>query len=143
MQKPLVSIIVPVYDVEEYLDRCVESLLSQTLKDIEIILIDDGSPDRCGEICDRYAVQDHRVRVIHKENAGLSRARNQGIDEARADLIAFIDSDDYVDHDMIEMLYDNLIKEDADVSVCGFYQHYIEGTAITEDRIGYRTADTH
>ena len=135
MQRPLVSIIVPVYEVEEYLDKCVQSLLSQSMRDIEIILVDDGSPDGCGRMCDGYADADPRVRVIHKKNGG--------IDAAQADLIAFIDSDDYVDEDMIETLYNALVKEDADVSVCGFYQHYTEKVTVTEDRIGYCTADTY
>ncbi|MBQ3930838.1 MAG: glycosyltransferase family 2 protein [Firmicutes bacterium] len=143
MQRPLVSIIVPVYEVEEYLDKCVQSLLSQSMRDIEIILVDDGSPDGCGRMCDGYADADPRVRVIHKKNGGLSDARNHGIDAAQADLIAFIDSDDYVDEDMIETLYNALVKEDADVSVCGFYQHYTEKVTVTEDRIGYCTADTY
>ena len=142
MHRPLVSIIVPVYEVEEYLDKCVQSLLSQTMRDIEIILVDDGSPDNCGRMCDGYAEADPRVRVIHKKNGGLSDARNHGIDAARADLIAFIDSDDYVDKDMIETLYDALVKADADVSVCGFYQHYTEKVTVTEDRIGRCAADT-
>ena len=94
--KPKVSIIVPVYNVEKYLDRCMESLLNQTLKDIEIILVDDGSPDNCPQICDEYAKKDSRVKVVHKVNAGLGYARNSGLDVASGEYVAFVDSDDYV-----------------------------------------------
>ncbi len=97
--KPVVSVIVPVYNVEAYLRRCVDSLLTQTLKEIEIILVDDGSTDRCGWICDEYARQDDRIRVIHQKNAGLSEARNAGIDLAEADYLMFADSDDWVEPD--------------------------------------------
>ncbi len=93
---PIVSIIVPVYNVEEYLNRCVDSILAQTFTDFELILVDDGSPDNCGTICDEYAVKDKRVRVIHQTNGGLSAARNAGIEEAKGKYILFCDSDDYV-----------------------------------------------
>ena len=98
----LFSIIVPVYKVEEYLERCVDSLLNQTMRDIEIILVDDGSPDRCPDMCDYYAQRDNRIRVIHKANGGLSDARNAGIRIARGDYIVFVDSDDYIDSDACE-----------------------------------------
>lgn len=98
------SIVVPVYKVERYLDRCVESLIGQTYRDIEIILVDDGSPDGSGEICDKYAAIDSRVTVIHKENGGLSDARNFGIDAATGDYILFVDSDDYIDTDTCERM---------------------------------------
>ena len=98
--KPKVSIIVPVYNVEKYLVRCMESLLNQTLKEIEIILVDDGSPDNCPQMCDEYARRDSRVKVIHKSNAGLGYARNSGLDVAVGEYIAFVDSDDYVDTSM-------------------------------------------
>lgn len=100
----LYSIVVPVYKVEKYLDRCVESLIGQTYRDIEIILVDDGSPDACPEICDKYAALDSRVRVIHKENGGLSDARNFGIDAASGEYVIFVDSDDYIDLDTCERL---------------------------------------
>ena len=119
-----VSVIVPVYKVENYLKKCVNSLINQTLKDIEIILVDDGSPDSCGKICDEYAKNDSRVKVIHKQNEGLSEARNVGIMAAKSPYIGFVDSDDYVAEDMYEMLYENLIKTNADVSVCGLYDCY-------------------
>ena len=102
---PKVSIIVPVYKVEQYLDSCVHSLLNQTLKDIEIILVDDGSPDKCPIICDLYAQKDTRVKVIHKTNEGLGMARNSGIEFATGEYITFCDSDDYVDLETYETVY--------------------------------------
>lgn len=119
-----ISIIVPVYRVENYLEKCLNSLLNQTLRDIEIILVDDGSPDNCGKICDEFAQRDSRVRVIHKQNEGLSEARNVGITYAQSQFVGFVDSDDFVAEDMYETLYENLIKFDADVSVCGLYNCY-------------------
>ena len=124
--KPAISVIVPVYNVEKYLDKCVRSLTAQSLRDIEILLVDDGSTDSSGRMCDGYAAQDARIRVVHKENGGLSDARNRGIDEAAADLVAFIDSDDYVDPDMMELLYTDMRREDADVSICGMYSVYAD-----------------
>ena len=103
--EPLISVIVPVYKVEQYLDECVQSIINQTYKNLEIILVDDGSPDRCPEMCDEYARQDSRIKVIHKPNGGLSSARNAGIDIARGEYIGFVDSDDYIAHDMYEKLY--------------------------------------
>ena len=94
--EPLISVIVPIYKVEEYLNRCVESLVNQTYKNLEIILVDDGSPDNCPEMCDRWAKQDKRIRVIHKKNGGLSDARNAGMRIATGEYIAFVDSDDLV-----------------------------------------------
>ena len=111
---PLISVIVPVYKVEEYLNRCVDSILSQTFTDFELILIDDGSPDNCGKICDEYAQKDNRVCVIHKKNGGLSSARNTGIDWAfknsNSQYITFVDSDDLITKDYLEKLND-AIKE--------------------------------
>lgn len=97
METDLVSIIVPVYDAEQFLDRCIESALHQTYQNLEIVLVDDGSPDRCGDICDRHAKEDNRIVVIHQENAGPSAARNTGLDAAKGDFIYFLDSDDYID----------------------------------------------
>lgn len=104
MNLPLLSIIVPIYNVEKYLHACVESLLNQTLQDIEIILVDDGSPDNCPEICNNYALKDHRIKVIHKENQGLGYARNSGLEIATGKYITFIDPDDYIDKDAYETL---------------------------------------
>ena len=115
---PLISVIVPVYNVEKYLDRCIESVVNQTYKNLEIILVDDGSPDRSGEICDKWAAQDERIRVIHKKNAGGAAARNVAMDIAKGKLIAFVDSDDYIAADMYEHLR-KLIATGADIAECG------------------------
>ena len=123
-----ISIIVPVYKVEKYLKKCVDSILAQTFTDFELILVDDGSPDDSGKICEEYAEKDARVRVLHKENGGLSSARNAGIEVAKGKYLGFIDSDDYIAEDMYELLYNTIIKEDADLSICGIYDVY-EGKA--------------
>ena len=101
----LVSVIVPVYNVESYLDRCLGSIVNQTLKNIEIIIVDDGSPDNCPSMCDRWAKRDNRIKVIHKKNAGLGFARNSGLDVAKGEYVIFCDSDDSVDSVMYESLY--------------------------------------
>ena len=117
----LISVIIPIYNVEQYLDECLNSVINQTYKKIEIILVDDGSTDNSGNICDEYKKKDNRIKVIHKANGGLSDARNVGIKLASGKYIQFIDSDDFIDNDMIEILY-NLIKEnDADISMCSNY----------------------
>lgn len=125
---PKISVIVPVYKAEKYLHRCVDSILAQTFTDFEVLLIDDGSPDRSGEICDEYAQKDARVRVFHKKNGGVSSARNWGLDNAQGEWIAFVDSDDWVEN---HMLY-SLIKDklDADVIICDFYRHTLDETII-------------
>lgn len=138
MESPIISVIVPVYNVEAYLERCIRSIQAQTLREIEILLIDDGSTDRSGSMCDDYAAQDSRIRVIHKKNGGLSDARNAGIDAASARYIGFIDSDDYIAEDMYEMLYNDLRAEDADVAVCGIcncYSNEIRYAADTTSRL--------
>lgn len=117
---PKISVIVPVYKVEKYLDRCVRSVLAQTFRDFELILVDDGSPDSCPQMCDDWAKKDSRIRVIHQNNQGLSAARNTGIRAASGEYINFIDSDDWVSATMLSDLYRLLIKYDADISVCGF-----------------------
>lgn len=114
----LISIIVPVYKVEKYLDKCVKSLIKQTYENIEIFLIDDGSPDRCPEICDEWAKKDSRIRVIHKQNGGQGSARNVALDKATGQYICFVDSDDSVKEDYIEFLYNMLLAYDLDISVC-------------------------
>lgn len=116
-----VSIIVPCYNVERFLDRCIKTLISQTLTDLEIILVDDGSPDNVGLMCDEYAKIDSRIVVIHKRNGGLGLARNSGLEVASGDYIAFVDSDDYVDINMYATLYTAAEKENADVAFCGFW----------------------
>lgn len=117
MSQPLVSVIVPIYKVEPYLRRCLDSIVNQTYTNLEIILIDDGSPDACPQICDEYAARDNRIVVIHKENGGLSDARNAGLDICKGEYISFIDSDDWVDEKYIEMLLDLAVKENADIAV--------------------------
>lgn len=124
MNEEKISIIVPVYNVEAYLEKCVESILKQTYTNLEILLVNDGSTDKSGELCDKLALRDHRIRVIHKENGGLSDARNRGIDEASSNLIGFIDSDDYIDEDMYETLYRQMVASKADLSMCGHYDVY-------------------
>ena len=115
---PKVSVIVPVYNVEPYLPRCIDSILAQTYTDFELILVDDGSPDNSGAICDEYAAKDPRIRVIHKENGGVSSARNAGLDVATGEYVAFVDSDDYV-----SMLYlEKLIRNKCDLSICSCYK---------------------
>lgn len=121
MSLPLISIIVPVYKVEAFLPRCVDSILSQTYSNIEVILVDDGSPDRCGQICDDYASRDVRVKVIHKPNGGLSSARNAGIEIASGEYITFVDSDDWVDIDSYERLYGLIEKYDTQMACAGRY----------------------
>ena len=118
--KNKVSVIVPIYNVEQYLIHCVQTILQQSYENLEIILVDDGSPDNCGKICDEFAVQDCRVKVIHKQNGGLSDARNAGIDIATGDYITFIDSDDYVMSDMIEFLMNIIAKENTDIAQCAY-----------------------
>lgn len=121
---PKVSVIVPIYNVEKYLDRCMESLLHQTLEDIEIILVDDGSPDNCPQMCDEYAKTDSRVKVIHKQNAGLGYARNSGLEVATGEYVAFVDSDDYVDINMYRKLHEVARENEADVVFCNFKKEF-------------------
>lgn len=118
---PLVSIIVPIYNKEKIVSKCIESCINQTLKDIEIILIDDGSTDKSTLICDEYAKIDIRVKVIHKKNGGLSSARNAGLDMASGEYIGFVDGDDYISADMFEILYRTAKKNLADISMCSYY----------------------
>lgn len=120
--EPLISVIIPIYKVEKYLDQCIQSVLEQTYKNIEIVLVDDGSPDDCGRICDDYQKLDARVVVIHKQNEGVSAARNDGVKRARGQYIAFVDPDDYVFETYIEYLWGLLKKYDADISVGGRIQ---------------------
>ena len=116
---PEISIIVPVYKVEKYLNRCIDSILAQSFPDFELILVDDGSPDKSGKICDDYAAKDSRVKVIHKENAGVSAARNSGLAMSSGSYIMFCDSDDFVDKDWCGALYEAARDNNADMAVCG------------------------
>lgn len=110
-----ISVIIPVYNVEKYLKRCIESVINQTIKDLEIILVDDGSTDSSGKICDEYAKKDKRIKVIHKENGGLSDARNAGLDICTGEFVGFVDSDDYVELNMFECLYNDCIINNCDI----------------------------
>ena len=131
IQKELISVIVPVYKAENYLEICVNSILSQTYKNIEVILVNDGSPDGSGILCGKLAERDNRVRVIHKENGGAASARNAGIDAARGEFVAFVDSDDTIDADMYKQLYKRITESGADICQCGYkaiydgYKHVI------------------
>lgn len=116
----LISVIVPVYNVEKYIEECINSILCQTYQNFELILVDDGSKDRSGEICDEYANKDERIIVIHKENEGLSKTRNKGIEIAKGEYISFIDSDDYVEKDFLEVLYKLIKENNALVAQCGY-----------------------
>ncbi len=118
---PLISIVVPVYQVEKYLKKCIESIIGQTYKNIEIILVDDGSTDGSGELCDKYMEKDNRIIVFHKDNGGLSSARNVGIDHARGEYIAFVDSDDWIDSRYVEILYNNIKDKQCEVAQCAHW----------------------
>ena len=120
----LISVIVPIYKVEKYLEKCILNIVNQTYSNLEIILVDDGSPDNSGKICDEYARKDSRIKVVHKLNGGLSDARNAGIEIATGKYIAFVDSDDYIEEKMISKLYDLLKANDADVSACNICKFY-------------------
>ena len=108
MKEPLISIIVPVYKVEKYLNRCVESIVKQTYSNLEIILVDDGSQDQCPVMCDAWMEKDNRIKVVHKKNGGLSDARNAGMKISKGEFIGFVDSDDLIDHNMYQLLYEIL-----------------------------------
>lgn len=122
--KDLVSIIIPVYKAEKYLDQCVESLINQTYSNIEIVLVDDGSPDNCPKICDKWTKKDKRIKVIHKKNAGTSKAVIDGINFCSGKYLLFVDSDDYVKNDYVEKLYSCLIENNADIAICNYTKVY-------------------
>ncbi len=128
--KELISVVIPIYNVEKYLRRCIDSVIKQTYENLEIILVDDGSQDNCAEICDEYAINDSRIKVIHKLNGGLSDARNSGIDIASGKYITFIDSDDYVTKDYIEVLYNALKADMTDLAISSHKVIYENGTVI-------------
>ncbi len=136
---PEISVIVPVYKVEPYLRECVDSILAQTFTDFEIILVDDGSPDNCGIICDEYAEKDNRIIVIHQENGGLSAARNAGLDVARGEYVSFIDSDDVVSPEYLEILYGQLVNNRCDISICDNIEFTKECSQIEHIVNGYLT----
>ncbi|MFI3227805.1 MAG: glycosyltransferase family 2 protein [Clostridia bacterium] len=126
----IISVIVPVYKVEQYLEKCINSIINQTYINLEILLIDDGSPDKSPKICDEYASKDNRIKVIHKKNGGLSDARNKGLDIARGSYIVFVDSDDFIHHKMIQVLYDSIQKDKSDIAICGIT--YVNETYIED-----------
>ncbi len=133
--KPLISIIVPIYNVEKYLSRCINSVLSQTITDFELLLIDDGSTDKSGDICDSYAQKDSRIKVFHKENGGVSAARNYGLDNARGEWIAFVDADDWIDKNMYHQMYNKAISSRADIVLCSFYEYHGLGKTFLVEAI--------
>ena len=118
---PKISVIVPVYNVENYVSKCIESIINQTYSNLEIIIVDDGSTDKSGEICEYYAKRDDRIVLVHQENQGLSMARNNALDIAKGEYIGFVDSDDWIAPDMYEVLYNSAVQCGADISVCNFY----------------------
>ncbi len=121
----MISIVVPVYKSEKTLGKCLESLMAQTFSDIEVICVIDGSPDRCGEICDEYAKKDERIRAIKRENGGVSSARNRGIDEAKGEYLMFVDSDDTVEPDYCKKMWQAHLETKADLVLCGFHHWYV------------------
>ena len=144
--QPLISVIVPVYKVEKYLDQCVKSIVNQTHKNLEIILVDDGSPDRCPEMCDAWAKKDTRIRVIHKENGGLGDARNAGVSVANGEYIGFVDSDDWCEQDMFQELFESCLEFNAPISVCNTLIDWENGWAqekksYTEKRMLWESSE--
>lgn len=132
MKNPLITVIVPVYNVEKYLRRCLDSVISQTYQNLEIICVDDGSIDDSGKICDQYAVRDARIKVIHQENQGLSAARNRGLDAAEGEYIAFVDSDDYILEDMYKKMLDKLLNYNVDLCVCQWQYEFSDGRQVVK-----------
>lgn len=134
----LISIIVPIYKVENYIHKCIDSLVNQTYKNIEIILVDDGSPDNCGKICDKYASKDERIKVIHKENGGLSAARNDGMDFCTGEYVTFVDSDDYISYSFCEDLMNAIDENDVDIAICNV-KRFTDGEEVKEEKIKIET----
>lgn len=136
MKEQLISIIVPIYNVEDYLGKCIESIVCQTYKNIEIILVNDGSTDACGQICDKWEKLDNRIKVIHKENGGLSDARNAGLKNVNGEYIGFVDSDDWIEKDMYEIMLAELVDNKADVAVCAYREFYDDVQNISQNKGG-------
>ena len=130
---PKISVIVPIYKVEVYINKCIDSIINQSYKNIEVILVDDGSPDKCGEIANIYSKKDSRVKVIHKENGGLSDARNCGMKYATGEYVLFVDSDDWISEEMIDTLVSIAIETNADIVQSAFYYAY-ENYLLYDDR---------
>lgn len=140
--KPVLSIIVPIYNVERYLCQCIESILSQTFIDFELILVDDGSTDKSSYLCDDYSIKDLRIKVIHKINGGLVSARKAGLDIAVGEYIGFVDGDDWIEPDMYEKLYKS-IKRDEDIVICGFYINYPDKELVlSQDNLGFHDKES-
>ena len=133
--QPLISVIIPIYKAEKYIEKCVRSVLAQSYQNLEVILVEDGSPDNSGAICDKLASEDERIRVIHKENGGAATARNVGLDVMTGEYIAFVDADDYMESNYLEMLYQLLTDNNAQVSICGFKTVDENGNAIIIDAL--------
>lgn len=130
MREPLISVIVPVYKAEKYLKKCVDSIRNQTYQNLEIILVNDGSPDRCGEMCDTFAAEDSRIRVLHKANGGQSSARNLGLDNMTGEYVGFVDSDDWIEPDMYSRMYESIIRYNAQIACCGVQKQFSNGSTI-------------
>lgn len=131
LKSPVVSIIVPIYNVQDFVEKCIESILNQTFEDFELLLVNDGSTDHSKEICERFVERDNRVRLLNKENGGLSDARNYGLDNSKCDYIIFIDSDDYVDKRFVEDLYTAITDADSEVSICEYSEVNEQGNLIS------------
>lgn len=127
----MITVIIPVYKTEKYLDKCINSIVNQTYKDLEIILVDDESPDKCPQICNEWAQKDKRIKVLHIKNQGVANARNTALKIACGDYISFIDSDDYAEYDMLQILYDSIVKNHSDIAICGFFGSKCDG--LTEE----------
>ncbi len=143
MKNELISVIVPVYNVEKYLDKCIQSIVSQTYENLEIILVDDGSPDNCPKMCDDWTAADSRIKVIHKQNGGPSSSRNAGIENSKGSYIAFMDSDDYAEPDMIEFLHSLITSGDYDVARCGAIIDDLINNQSSQIGDGKRFAPSH
>ncbi|MGF3075657.1 glycosyltransferase family 2 protein [Facklamia sp. P12955] len=133
MNHKLISIVIPVYNVENYLEKCVKSVLNQTYNKLEIILVNDGSTDRSKEICDELASSDKRIKIINKENGGLSDARNVGISNSTGEYIGFVDSDDWIEHNMYETLLDSIENNNTEIAICGIYREYKNETKVEDN----------
>ncbi len=139
--EPVLSVIIPVYNRESFLERCVKSVAASSLQNIEIILVDDGSTDHSGVLCDKLAEEDKRIIVIHQQNAGVSAARNGGLEKARGKYFAFVDSDDYIEPDMYEKMIAAMEEQDADMVCCGISKEYVDGTGRLE-KLSYKHRDS-
>lgn len=140
---PLISVIIPAYDIESYLERCLESVRNQTYRNIQVIIVDDGSRDRTGEIADRFAKQDSRFSVIHKENAGVSAARKTGLEVAQGEYIGFVDGDDYIEPDMYQQLMSLAVEYEADISHCGYQMVFPDRVDLYHGTGELRIQDSH